>query len=151
MPFDRASSLERKRLEFLDWTELYARLVKLSSNGNPKSAALIADPDKAICSIIDQDREGSGHAAMVGGIFVFFAVGTPWYSRTPLLSELLVVRVRPGGTLKDVARSLEREAAAAGASRVVIGTAFATNDRALSRIWQRLGYREEAITLSKEI
>lgn len=87
---------------------------------------------------------------LVDGYLVYFEVGTPWYSTQQILSELLIVRVGPGGTLRGVAQFLREQARAAGAALVAVGTTFSRSDRALARLYQAEGFTPEAITLTME-
>lgn len=87
---------------------------------------------------------------IVGGYLVVYEVGTPWYSNASILSELLIVRVGRGGTIKGVAQFLRKRAKALGADFIAVGTAFAKSDPALSRLYQAQGFTPEAITLTSE-
>ena len=113
-------------------------------------------PTKALHKIVDHLaaytslRQGGYEVWLVEGYLVVFAVGTPWYSDQPVLSELLIVRVRPGGTLTGVAQFLKDQARSAGAVIVAVGTAFAQSDRALTRLYQSEGFQPEGTTLTWE-
>lgn len=128
-----------------DWVFVRQALCKELNRSSGKLSSKIADVDVAMRNL------HSFRSKIVSGYFVLFDIGTPWYSDKPLLSELLIVRVQPGGSLKDVARYLQREAKKLGVVAVAIGTAFARSDRALARIWTSLGWKQEGITLAKEL
>lgn len=129
-----------------DWVAVRDTLSQLLSEPSTKMTHRIADLDVAMHNLMTEGRQ-----VMVEGYFVYYDIGTPWYSNKPILSELLIVRVRPGGTLRDVARFLEVIAALYDLTHICIGTAFSRSDRALARLWQGMGYKQEGITLSKEI
>lgn len=92
----------------------------------------------------------SGHLWIVDGYLVYFDIAAPWYSRTPILFELLIVRAERGGTLAGVAQFLREQARAAGAALVAVGTSFAVSDRALERLYKAEGFNPEAVTLTVE-
>lgn len=127
-----------------DWLLLRKALEAQLAKPSSKLIGKIADLDVAMENIRDFP------SAIVGGYFVLYDTGTPWYSDKPILSELLIVRVQPGGVLRDVARYLEQQAKLWDVSAVCIGTSFARSDKALARLWQSFGYKQEGIILSKE-
>ncbi len=131
---------------YTDWVHIRQALAAELKKPSNKLIHKIADLDTAM-----ENLQAFGCCAMVRGYFVFYESGTPWYSDKPLLSELLVVRVHPGGTLKDVARYLEYRAKIEGCRSVAVGTAFARRDKALARLWEAQGYTREGIILSKEL
>ena len=119
---------------------------KLASDGKANPRKLMhhrINPDKCV----EYMRE-YGDLWFVEGYLVFFALSTPWYSDELILSELLIVRVGPGGTLRDVARFLMDRAAVHGAAIVAVGTAYAKSDRALARLYEAQGFTVEAVMLT---
>jgi len=82
---------------------------------------------------------------------VIYDIFTPWYSETPILAEQLVLQLASGGRFSDVVSFLEEAAREAGASSVVVGTALAKSDKSLATMYQREGFQQEAIELSKEL
>lgn len=135
-----------RKPRYTDWVHIRKALEAELRKPSSKLVHRIANIDVAMTNL-----QQFGRSALVGGYFVFYESGAPWYSDKQILSELLIVRVQPGGSLKDVARYLETQAKLEGITTVCIGTSFARSDRALSRLWQALGYTQEGITLSKEI
>jgi len=83
---------------------------------------------------------------------VAYAVGCPWYSKVQVLSELLILNLRPANSLpfSVVTDFLEYKAREAGVPVMAVGTALAANDAALASLYTRNGYTAEAITLTKE-
>lgn len=92
------------------------------------------------------------HAYIVNEQYlVVYAIGTPWYADDTFLEELLVLHLGNGGSFKTVTDFLEAAAAQAGATLVISGTALASSDRALARLYAAQGFSQEALTLTKEI
>lgn len=82
---------------------------------------------------------------------VMYEVGIPWHTKTTWLNEKIVIAIEPGGDFQSVTDFLELKAEEAGAELVVVGTALAISDRALARVYERLGYKPSIITLTKRI
>lgn len=142
------SSVRRVKSE-ADWDVVYhglGRLVTEAINRPTKAIHKIVDHCAAYTSL----RHGGYEVWLVDGYLVVFALGTPWYSTSPVISELLIVRVRPGGTLTGVAQFLKDQARSARAAIVAVGTAFARSDRALTRLYQSEGFQPEGTTLTWE-
>lgn len=142
------ASLSVRRAETADdWDTIRGILTELGTWAEHPTKAIhtTLDPMTAYRSMC-----GSDYVWFVDGYLVYFAVGTPWYSTTPILSELLVVRVGEGGTLAGVANFLRSQARAAGARLVAVGTSWSKNDRALSRMYQAEGFTPQATLLISE-
>ena len=88
---------------------------------------------------------------MVGGYCVGYALVTPWFSSVPMLTELVVIRLRAGGTLTDVTDFLTATAENFGAQFVGVGTMLADNNEALSRMYQKRGFAVAGHQLIKEV
>jgi hypothetical protein len=95
---------------------------------------------------------GRVHAALLPHYLVVFDLGQVWYNKTLLcVEEKLVLAVSPGGQLREVTDFLEYIARVNDATLVGVGTALAHDDRALSRMYSRLGYQPSGVTLTKRI
>ena len=102
--------------------------------------------------VLSQILGGHVHAALLPHYLVVFDLGGVWYNKTLLcVEEKLVLCVNPGGNLREVTDFLEYIARLNGAAVVGVGTALAHNDRALSRMYSRLGYQPSGVTLIKHI
>lgn len=81
---------------------------------------------------------------------LLYHFGTPWYSKDVMLEEQLVLKIHEGGgRFSDIPRALEGLAKHHGAVGVFTGTALASSNRALSRLYQREGFTPEAVALYK--
>lgn len=140
-----ASLSARKPTTPQDWYAVDCTLQRIAARAKGKAMHKIVCPDTAYHHL-----RASDNVWFVGGYLVYFEVGTPWYSDRQILSELLIVRVGPGGTLRGVALFLREQARAAGAALVAVGTTFSRSDRALARLYQAEGFTPEAITLTME-
>lgn len=103
-------------------------------------------PEKAL-----EFLKSYAHLHMVGGYLVAFIVDTPWFAKTPTLVELLMVRMIPGGSFKDVIEFFEAQARAFGCNRIASGTLLATDDKVLASLYQRQGFHVSAWQLCKEV
>lgn len=82
---------------------------------------------------------------------VYYETGQPWYSDTDVLEEKLVLNLRPGASFSAVTDFLEERARLHQAELIGVGTALAASDAALVRCYTRNGFKQEAITLIKEV
>jgi hypothetical protein len=122
-------------------------LVSGLRDNRSKAIFQILDVPAAMRSLRDFD-----HAYIVEDAFlVVYELTVPWYSDALLLQELLILRLLPGPDFAIVPEFLVQAAQTAGARLVVAGTALATSDRALSRLYRSSGFSEAALTLTKEI
>lgn len=81
---------------------------------------------------------------------VLVDAGSPWYnSGVTVLEELMVLALVPGGDFRKVTEFLDQVAAARGCDFISSGTALATSDRALSRLYMRAGYDVAGTMLTK--
>jgi len=102
--------------------------------------------------VLAQILGGHVHAALLPHYLVVFDLGNVWYNKTLLcVEEKLVLAVSPGGQLREVTDFLEYIARVNGANFVGVGTALAHDDRALSRMYSRLGYQPSGVQLTKRI
>lgn len=127
--------------------EILSKLSSIRKLGiSSKSEMVNYDPYKALMFLKQHTN-----MAMVKGYLVAYLVDKPWYSNERVLCEMLVLRMCPTGTLRDVIEFFEREAKVLDCNRIVTGTLLATNDQALVRLYQRQGFTLSACQLSKEI
>jgi hypothetical protein len=118
---------------------------------------LEASGGKAIHTILDLDTAMFGiysfeHAYIVQDAYlVMFVLGVPWYSTDLVLSEQLVLALRPSKDFSVVPRFLEQAGREAGARLAEAGTALAKSDRALASLYERSGFTVEAFALTKEL
>lgn len=104
--------------------------------------------DKVLDVLLDPDN----YVFIVDETFlVFYEVGQPWYADTDVLEEKLVLNLRQGAKFSAVTDFLEERARLHQAELIGVGTALAASDAALVRCYTREGYRQEAITLIKEV
>lgn len=127
--------------------ELWRILRDVSTQETGKMIDDLVDPSAAI----NYYDNFSPTTMMVDGYLVMCTVDTLWFSYEKVVQELLVVRVETGGTMKSVAQFLQAVADEAGATKVLVGTAFSRSDRALARMYKAQGFKAEAVTLTKEI
>lgn len=114
-----------------------------------KGWVLHATPESAYAGLQDQHT--------VGNVFVIdehylvaVAHGSPWYNQDiVILEEVMVLALVPGGNFRSVTDFLDMEAHRRGASFIASGTALATSDRALSRLYARAGYTPDGTMLTK--
>lgn len=104
----------------------------------PRVLEALLDPDNFVF-IVDE------------AFLVYYEVGQPWYSDTDVLEEKLVLNLRTGTPFSSVTDFLEERARLHQAELIGVGTALAASDAALVRCYARQGYRQEAITLIKEV
>ena len=88
---------------------------------------------------------------------VLYAIESPWYNANIVeVWELFICRIGKGEggkgkALQGIVEALEDIAKKNNASRIVVGTSLPKNNKALSRLYQRLGFEVSAITLTKEL
>jgi len=82
---------------------------------------------------------------------IYYEVGSAWYGPATTLEEKLVLSLRPGSSFSVVTDFLEERARLHGAELIAVGTALAPSDAALARCYSRQGYKQEVITLIKEV
>lgn len=93
-----------------------------------------------------------GRVWRVGGYLVMFVVDIPWWTNRPMLYEQFVLRIAPGGELKDVTDFFERIAKASGCFAVQFGTSITGRDAGYCAALEQLGYVQSTDhTLVKEI
>lgn len=89
------------------------------------------------------------------GYLIVYTVEVPWYnSEIRGLSELAVLRLTElpsDNGFKGVVYTLEKLAALNDCGYIHVGTALATSDKALSRMYQRHGFLEEQVGLIKQL
>jgi len=141
--------LSRRRLQLGDQSDyeraIEATLTKLLRKSDKQWLRLV-EPNGTFIRLFYAD-----HCYVVEESFlVYYEVGVPWYATDRVLSEQLVLRLRPGADFDCVPRFLEQEALRHGCRLVIAGTAFAVSDGALTRMYGRRGFRPEATTLVKE-
>lgn len=133
-----------------DWKIVLETLIRVSRDvkDNPTKAM-----HQHVCPITAYRflRDGGASVCMVGGYMVVFGITKPWYSQITILTELLIVRVGKGGTLRGVVQFLKTVAEECGAEILTVGTAFAPGDENLSRLYQAAGMTPEAVTLTMEV
>lgn len=137
-----------RELTDADFDRLIERFDELPAHSEKLGKSWLRDIDRE--QVLHSILAGAVQARIVHGYLVLFTVGSPWYSTVSVLEECLVLRLYPGGTLRDVAAFLELEAEANGCVRVCVGTALA-NDRAIARVYNSAGFYEEARTLVKDL
>ena len=88
---------------------------------------------------------------------VLYAIESPWYTANIVeVWELFICRIGKGvggkgKALQGIVEALEDIAKKNNASRIVVGTSLPKNNKALSRLYERLGFEVGAITLTKEL
>lgn len=80
---------------------------------------------------------------------VWFEAGVPWHSNAVWINEKLMLALKPGGNFQSVIDFLLDAKEAHGAELVVVGTALALSDRALAKIFEKAGFTQAIITLTK--
>lgn len=98
--------------------------------------------------------EGFDSVIVADTYWLLYAVGKPWYSTKPILSEELLWRLYENGPgrFADVIEALDALAEQHGAYGISTGTALAGKDSALSRMYERQGgYRPVTTGMFKEI
>jgi len=110
----------------------------------------LMDVDTAVEAIYNFD-----HAYIVADTYlVVYDISAPWFAKPQdtVLGELLVLRLAASGDtgFSVVPAFLEARAREAGCRLAVVGTALAKADAALASLYQRHGFKAEAITLVKE-
>lgn len=82
-------------------------------------------------------------------------ITSPWFASedTRTVSEMLVLRVYPAGPGKfqDIPRALCLLAEVEGAGDIVVGTALATSNRALARMYLREGFTQSGVELHRKL
>ena len=96
-------------------------------------------------------RTGASAFVVNDGMLLVLRPHILWETGALRLTEEVMMRIGPGGSLSNVIEVAEHFARKIGATSVVFGTAFSDRDAALSAAYQRHGYREEARLLYKEI
>jgi len=104
------------------------------------------DPMVALRNVFEAD-----HAYIVDGYLVVYDISTMWWSDTPILAEQLVFALEPTSRFASVIEFFEAKAREAGAKFICAGTALAKSDKALASLYEREGFSQVAINLSKEI
>ena len=104
------------------------------------------DPMIALRNVFAADN-----AYIVDGYLVVYEISTMWWSDTPILAEQLVFALEPNSRFASVIEFFEAKAREAGAKFLCVGTALAKSDKALASLYEREGFSQIAINLSKEI
>lgn len=86
----------------------------------------------------------------VGGIFLMWQIGTPWWARGKILQEELLLAIEPEPNLREATAFLQHYAEHSSCVGVALGTSLSSRDRALGRRYQQLGYAHEASLYYKE-
>ena len=86
---------------------------------------------------------------VVEGYLVVYDVVVPFYSRLPVLAEVMVLRIGRGGTISDVAAFLQAKAQEAGCPTQHAGTAFSFNDDTLANLYIKEGFSQGGVSLCK--
>lgn len=139
----------RKVASEADWRIVWETLVHLQALNEDAATKVLhkhLDAGEAFAFL-----EAQAEVWLVDGYLVCFRFAPPWFSSTDFLQELLIVRVGDGGTLTGVADFLRSQARAAGAAGVILGTALAPSDPALSRLYQAEGFSPQATMLIQEL
>lgn len=71
-----------------------------------------------------------------------YNVGSPWYSDRVFLQECMVLRIGQGSSFSAVCDLLDDLADEHNANDILVGSALAKHPEALSRMYQRHGYKE---------
>jgi len=102
--------------------------------------------------VYQQLANGGVPAVISGGYAMAFDAGSPWYSKTDVfLEELLVLRLRDRpGHFRQVVDTFEQLARNAGCIGVCVGTGLNLDGR-LARVYQRFGYQAESQALFRRI
>lgn len=92
------------------------------------------------------------HAVIVEETYlVLFSVIRPWFTDQTLLDEKLIFRLYDGvGEFSDVISVLETLAQHENAAGIMVGTGLAPSDKAMSRMYQRVGFESSSSNLYKE-
>jgi len=126
-----------------DLDSLYVPIRELV-NKSPKG--YLVDTYRALTYMLHE-----AEAFDVDGMFVAFKITGCWFNDETILNELAVIRLRPEGKFNDAVDFLKAKAWELCADRIAVGTMLASNDRALSALYQRHGFTTVAHQLSKEI
>lgn len=133
----------------LTYDEIKDKLIEAQEDlilAGTKVMAKDFDADKTLRFLL-----ANSYMDLVHGYLVCYAIDLPWYATKPVLTELLVLRVRNGGKFQDVTDHLEAQAKRHQCPYVAAGTTLAASDELLARAYQGKGYSPGAIQMVKEI
>lgn len=140
-PSARVSSHRLRKPYLNDYKLLHLSTVEAMSKASGKLSVQIMDADHLVKQIVCGEVEGY---VIDECMLVLYDVGTPFYSKTQLVEEVLVLKFDEGpATLKDVDDLLMDIMEATNSEGIVVGGALSHRPRALARAYTSLGYVEE--------
>lgn len=139
--FSRVSSSRLRLPEPRDSNDLHLSLVRSTAAACAKLSAKIMDVDHLVEQIV---RQYIPAYILDDQILVCYDVSAPFYSKTRILSEVLVLRIAPGSTtLKDVTALFEDIAEEYKVPYILVGGALSPKPRVLARAYRQCGFVEE--------
>lgn len=139
--FKRVSLSRLRKPTVSDTDALHLSLVRSTAAACAKLSAMIMDIDHLIEQIVRGYIEGY---VLDEQILVLYDVSAPFYSKTKILSEVLVLRIAPGSsTLRDVSLLFDDLAEEYRVPFILVGGALSPQPRALARAYRQCGFVEE--------
>lgn len=144
---NKVSPSRVRPVDLRDASAICCQLIKAAEKASYKEVVRDLDIDAACTALVTGEVEA---VILDEAYLVSCAVVNPWYKRTTVIAERIVLRVGSGSKFKVVVDYLDDVAHEHGATSIVVGGALAVKTSGLSRLYQRFGYKiEDAPTLVK--
>ena len=96
--------------------------------------------------VVDNIVGGAYTSAVLDDSYLLiYNVGSPWYSTSSVLSEEMVLRLRPGSHFSVVTDYLDDLAEHYDCDLILVGGALSRSSRAITRLYQRQGFTVEGV------
>ena len=119
-----------------DWGAVVNSLMKLENYAKQYKWAIGVDFLYAVGNIYDAVKAGQGY--VIDGYLVMVDEVKPWYSKEPILTEWLVIKLYPGGSVDSIPTALLAIAKERGISMVM--TADSSPVNIVAEAYQRAGF-----------
>ncbi len=144
----RRVSLSRVRKPTPDDAQrIVLHLLKATQRVRGKQVTHKLDHAEVVRRIVEHDVPS---VILDEAFLLVYSVGTPWYSDNLYLEEQLVLRIGEGSSFDVVTDMLDDLADIVNAEAIIVASALAFSNRALSRLYTRRGFHNgELVTLVK--
>lgn len=97
--------------------------------------------------VVDRIIKGEELLAVIldDSYLLVYSIGSPWYSKSTVLVEDMVLRLAPGSHFSVVTDYLEDLAEQNDCDMILVGGALARSSRAITRLYQRQGFTVEGV------
>lgn len=130
-----------------DWGAVVNSLTKLENYAKQYKWAIGVDFLHAVGNIHDAIKQGQGY--VIDGYLVMLDEVSPWYSKSPILTEWLVLKLYPGGSVDSIPEALLAIAKERGISMVM--TADSSPVNIVAEAYQRAGFSKLTTSFFKVV